>query len=342
MGDAVGGRGIGAAILLVFSMAISIAMIAKSIALSAQTQQLRLVSTAWPPFTNAPGQPRFALELVEAALARIGLKANTTIVDAERFTTSLLGGQFDGSAAAWKDAEREKVLLYSQPYLENRLILVGRRGSDVSAATLGDLKGKRIAIVEGYSYGEIDNSGVAFLRSSSEEASLRLLIAGAADYTLMDELVVQNIVSHYPEESRTKLQLGSTPLLRRQLYFAVRKTLPDAEAIVNRFNSQLRAMVTDGTYHRLLQVSWIQADVDGDGLTEYVPQSDRAGTIEPQRAYSLLTVDQPTTPQPRESGPRFYVGGQIYQGWTGVPDMYKVMDRPNPSVSAGSIFKFTW
>ena len=89
--------------------------------------------TAWAPFTNEPGQPRFALDLVEAALERIGVTAETVIVDEARLTPSLLGGEFDGSAAVWKDAERERVLIYSEPYLENRLILVGRQGSDVSA-----------------------------------------------------------------------------------------------------------------------------------------------------------------------------------------------------------------
>ncbi len=115
---------------------------------------LALVSTAWPPFTNAPGQPRFALDLVETALGRIGLAAKTTIVPAAEFTSSLLAPAFDGSAAAWKDSDRERVLVFSQPYLENRLVLVGRHGDDVSAKVLADLKGKRVAIVEGYSYGD--------------------------------------------------------------------------------------------------------------------------------------------------------------------------------------------
>src|SRR4029453_11159591 len=136
-------------------------LIAASLAVSAQTKQLRLVSTAWPPFTNPPGQPRFALDLVEAAVGGLGLTTNTTIVDAAKFTPSLLSNQFDGSAAAWKDPERERALFFSQPYLENRLILVGRRGGDVSAASLAALKGKRIAIVEGYSYGgAVDSSGL--------------------------------------------------------------------------------------------------------------------------------------------------------------------------------------
>ena len=64
---------------------------------------LRLVSTAWPPFTNERRQPRFALDLVEDALGRINLTARTTIVSAPQFTSTLLSGLFDGSGAAWKD-----------------------------------------------------------------------------------------------------------------------------------------------------------------------------------------------------------------------------------------------
>src|SRR4030095_2953043 len=171
----------GSAILLLSIAAISIVV-------TAQTKQLRLVSTAWPPFTSQPGQPRFALDRVEAGLGRAGVTANTTIVDAARYTPALLNGEFDGGAAAWRDPERERALLYSQPYLENRLILVGRRGTDVSATTLAGLKGKRVGIVEGYSYGEIENAGATFVRSRSEEDSISQLLKSAVDYTLMDEL----------------------------------------------------------------------------------------------------------------------------------------------------------
>jgi polar amino acid transport system substrate-binding protein len=315
-----------------------------SLIVSAQTSQLRLVSTAWPPFTNAAGQPRFALDLVEAALGRIKISTSTTIVEAARFTPELLGGEFDGSAAAWKDPERERVLLFSQPYLENRLVLVGRRGADVSATALAALKGQRIAIVEGYSYGKaIDEAGPTFVRSRSEEDSVTLLLRSSVDYALMDELVVQYIVNNHADEARTKLQLGSTPLVTRQLYLAVRRTRPDAAAIVNGFNAQLRAMIADRTYHRLLHVAWIRADVDGDGLAEYVPQSDRAGAVEPQRAYAILSTDMPKS-EPATTRPRFLIGGSIYSDWATVPNRYKVEDpnRPDPSRSTASIFRFTW
>src|SRR5215203_2414018 len=193
---------------LISSAVVVLSLAVGAVSLSGQappaTAPLRFFSTAWSPFTNEPGKPRFALDLVEAALGRVGLTSTTTIVEPAAFTTTLLEGNYDGSAAVWKDPERERVLVFSQPYLENRLILVGRRDEDVSAAALGDLKGKRIALVEGYSYGDaIAPSGVIPVAARSEEDGLALVLARKADFVLMDELVVQYLLENYPNESKT-------------------------------------------------------------------------------------------------------------------------------------------
>lgn len=311
---------------------------------SAQRVPLRFVSTAWPPFTNAPGQARFALELVDEALKRIGESpADTAIVDEAAFTTALLGNEFDGSAAAWKDAEREKRLLYSEPYLENRLILVGRRGSDVSAASLGALAGKRIVVVGGYSYGDAVTraSGPIFVRSSGEEDSVAKLLANEADYTLMDELVVQYLLDHYGEQARSRLQLGTQPLVIRTLHVAIRRERPDAASIIRRFNAELRAMIVDRTYHKLLHLDWIAADLDGDGRVELISRTEQVGDTPPSRPYDLF-VTTPTTPPKSDTERRFYMGGSIYENWAAVPESYKNSNsnRPDPARSTASIFSF--
>jgi polar amino acid transport system substrate-binding protein len=312
-----------------------------------QTAPLRFVSTVWPPFTNAAGQARFALDLVDEALKRIGSTAETVFVDEATFTPSLLTGKYDGSAAAWKDAERERVLIFSEPYLENRLILVGRRGSDVSAKTLTALSGKRIVVVGGYSYGEAvkDGSGPIFLQSRGEEDSLAKLLASEADYTLMDELVVKYILRNYPDQSRNRLQIGSTPLVTRSLHLAVRRERPDAASVINRFNAELRRMIADRTYHRLLHIDWLRADVDGDGRTELISRTDQAGLAPPTTTYDLFLStpsSKPATPPP--GGPRFYLGGNIYENWASVPRNYKVPESNwnDPDRSTASIFRFTW
>jgi polar amino acid transport system substrate-binding protein len=308
-----------------------------------QNRQLHLISTAWPPFTNAPGQPRFALDLVDEALKRIGISADTAIVETGKLTPALLSGKVDGSPAVWRDADRERVFVYSEPYLENRLILVGRRGSDVTAKSFADLQGKRIALVEGYSYGDAvgNASGPIFVRTGGEEDSLSRLLSGAVDYLVMDDFVVQYIVNNYSEQARSRLQFGATPMFTRSLHLAVSRRLPDAESIINRFNSQLRAMIVDRSYHRLLHVAWIRADIDGDGQAEYIPENDRPGPTAPDSAYDLFLVDRqqaPTTPQ------RFYVGGNMYPAWADVPDYYKVRerDKPDEAHQATPLFRFSW
>jgi ABC-type amino acid transport substrate-binding protein len=327
------------------------------VTLSAQAPPpLSLVSTAWAPFTNAPGQPRFALDLVEAALGRIKRTSKTTIVSPGQFTSALLSGKFDGSAAAWKDAERERELIFSEAYLENRLVLVGRFGADVSAKTLADLKGRRVAVVEGYAYGDaVEKSGAVFVRAASEEESLSLLLKLAVDFTLMDDLVVEYIVRNYPKESATRLQIGSTPLITRELYLAVRKTLPDAEKIIAGFNGQLRGMVADRTYHRLLHVEWIAADINGDNRPELVPATDRPGPVAPKRVYTLfsgagsglsLVETLPTIEIARDPATNsgFYLGGNIYSDWASVPENYKTTNSraPDPRRSTATLFTFTW
>ena len=324
-------------------------LVAGSVVISAQTPALvpplALVSTAWSPFTNERGQARFALDLVEAALGRFGVTARTTIVPAGEFTPALVSGRYDGSAAAWKDPDRERVLIFSQPYLENRLVLVGRHGADVSAKGLGDLAGKRIALVGGYSYGGvIDKAGPVLVQSQSEEDSLARLLKSEVDYTLMDELVVEYIQRNHPQESSKRLQIGATSLITRELHLAVRRNMPAAESIVSRFNAQLRDMIADRTYHRLLHVDWIQADINGDGVPELVPRTDQTGPSAPQHSYSLFsssaTPSKSSVQSPGKTG--FYVGGTIYSDWAAVPSRYKSSFSQDPDArrSTATLFSF--
>jgi polar amino acid transport system substrate-binding protein len=323
--------------------ALVLALGALQFGVTAQSRTLKFVSTPWSPFTNAAGQPRIALDLVETALGRNHIDTHTTIVSPAEFTAKLLSNDFDGSGAAWRDAVRERALLYSHPYLENRLVLVGRRGADVSAAALSSLAGKRIAIVEGYAYGDtIENSGPRWVRVESSEASLAAVLKGSADYTLMDELVVSYLVSNYPKESETRLQIGRTLLLTRELCLAISRSRPDADGIVRGFDTQIQNMIKDRTYHRLLHVDWITADVNGDGIPDYVPADDHPGPSAPTRSYSLFTM--PSTVPAQKGKVDYYIGGNIYETWLAVPDAYKQVNPNHPDArrSTASLFKFVW
>lgn len=305
---------------------------------------LRLMTTTWSPFAGAPGKPRFALELVDAALERMGIGADTVVMDEERLSAALLTAAFDGSAAAWGSEAREDAMIYSQPYLENRLILVGRAGSDVSAASLAGLAGTKVALVTGLAYDGVTETtaGPEFVRSNSDEDGVASLLNGEVDYALLDDLVVQYLIANHGDEARTRLVFGSTPLLTRSLHLAINSTLPGADSVISRFDAEMRAMMVDRTYHGLLELDWIRTDVDGDGLGEYVPHGDLTGPAPPTHFYELFLSDRPAMGAGMTR--RYYLDGNYYEDWSAVPDRYKTPDAvgagSGPS-TAGS-FSFTW
>ena len=308
------------------------------------SRQLRLVATTWSPFTNAPGKPRFALNLVDEALERIGITAQTSFVDGEGLTSVLVSEVFDGRAAVLGVEDAESAMIYSRPYLEHRLILVGRKPNDVTATSLASLAGSTIALVNGRGYTEADatTDGLVVIRTNREEDSIKTLLNGDADYALLDELVIHYLLNNHGQETHSRLSFGSAPLLTRSLHLAIRRSLPDAETIVSRFNAELRNMIADRTYHRLLLLEWILADVDGDGLEENVPFVDQVRAVPPARSYELFAMDAPATESAATR--RFYLDGNMYVDWSAVPDQYKVrtIGSPGPFPVETSTFAFTW
>jgi ABC-type amino acid transport substrate-binding protein len=300
-----------------------------------QPHQLHLASDEWPPFTGGVEHAHVAMELVQTALERAGIPTEITIVDWKDVEAGIRDGEFDGSAAMWRTDRRAKTLLFSEPYLENRLVLVGRKGSDVAAKKISDLAGKRVAAVGRYAYGEqVDNAvGVYFINSRNDQDSLDKLLAGEVDYMLVDELVARYLMTYQPDEASAKLEIGTTPLARRDLYFALRRDLPGADEIIAAFNDQIGTMLSDGTYAQVLQVGWIRIDVDGDGHDELVALGDSIGQVPPGSVYDVFG----TEPEEPEEKQRIFVAGSIYEGWDAVPERYKGPSGPmDPTFKHGT------
>ncbi len=312
--------------------------------LNAEAQApLRLASTPWAPFTDVPGRPRLALDIVEEALALAGVHAETTIVADGTLVPAIVGGAFDGSAALWRDGDRERALVYSRPYLENRLVLVGPAGGDVSAGHLAALAGKRVALVEGYAYGEDTTvSGPVWVRSRGLEDSVRLVLSGEADYALMDALVAATLARHHGSIVAARLAIGRTPLVSRTLHVAIRRDRPGAHDVIARLDSAFAQLITTGRFHGVLGLDWLEADSDGDGLPEIIAAHDEVGSAPPEDPYVLLAPSRPTA-LPRHAR-RYVIDGQLYVGWDAVPARYKRLPTAGAVTTAtrGPAFAFDW
>ncbi len=286
--------------------------------------ELQLVSDPWPPFTGAEDQSRVALDLVHEALSRAGYEATTTIAEAATVMPSLTAATYQGSAALWRGKEREAFMLYSDPYLENRLVIVGRAGSDVSAERFADITGKRLAVVGTYSYGDalVGDHAPTLVPGANLQENLTRLLQGEVDYMLVDELVIASIREYYADEAAAHLAIGEHALVTRSLHFTLRDDVPDAEAVMIAFNREIQHMQIDGTYNDILGLEWLRVDVDGDGKLDYVHGSGAVGPEAPQDSFVVAALVEVKLDIEEEA--TFYVGGESYRRWDDVP--YKDRD----------------
>ena len=295
-----------------------------SFAGTSKSSQLKLASDIWPPFTDVVGKPRQALDLVQAALGHSQTNNRIHITSWGEVLEGLKNDTIDGCAAIWRTHEREQYLLFSKPYLENRLVLAGRAGTVKDKTGLTELKGKRVALTRGYAYGPFleQTKGVIMVFGDSDAVNLKAVLEGKADYMLADELVMYRLFENYPEKARKLLSIGTNPVTTRALHFAVRKNYPDAEKIIDSFNNSIRHLIRDGTYNQLLQVSWIRADIDNDGVEDFI-SSGTFRSIEPKvgTGYDLFQSNTDTT-QPKNE-PSYMINGKKYRSWNEVSRVFQ-------------------
>lgn len=304
---------------LTFSLLVSV-LVWQAFGLAAAPPSLRLVSDVWPPFTDVDGKPREALDLVKAALLRGGVQSQSRIMTWSDALAQLEQGKLDGSAAVWKTPEREKYLLFSKPYLENRLVLVARKGEDVSAASVAKLVGKRLALTKDYAYGDAVTKAaqVTIVYRKSDAECLRAVLAKEADYLLLDELMVHHLFQFYATKADTLIAAGRTALVVYPLHLAIRRDYPRAQEIITTFDSNVAQMRLDGSYNELLHVAWIRTDVNGDGVPDYVASKKTAqkNGSDPSLTQAAYPLFQPAnTPSGAGPAPTYQVDGKSYNSW---------------------------
>jgi hypothetical protein len=309
-----------------------------------------LATSEWAPYTGGPESPRIAQRLVRDALVAAGYDARFETYDVlAEAEARLVAGVVDGSPALWKSPEREARLLFSQPYLVNRLVVVGRAGADVTVDSLAKLAGRRVALVEGFAYGDAVDAAtdVQWDRRPDQEACLRALLASEVEYVLIDELVIRHLAERQPAEVAKFLAIGEAPLVSRALHFAVRRDRADAAAIIEIFDTKIRGLLAAGKFHAALGIRWIRADVDGDGAQELVlAPGAGAGEAPPTWSYDLesaregLGTESAVAPRP-EPRVGFFVDGQRYERWEDIPPERRVRSvHPENAPGTATIFEF--
>lgn len=287
-----------------------------------QDQELKLTADVWPLFTNVEGEKAILIDLVQEALTRMDIKSTIKIKEFTDVIEGINSGKFDGSPSLWISDKRKEKYLFSEPYLYNQLVLVGKKGSDVSAGSFTELNGKKIGVVNNYDYGDFDkNKDIIVVSDISNQKNLENLLSDKIDYMLVDALLIQYMLKYQLNDVTQHLAIGQKPLLVKSLHLALGKNVENAQEILNEFDTKIEEMIADESFNRILELNWVKADVDGDGKMELVLGSSMAGSSAPQNIYGLMmdnSYKEKNRPQ------RYYVDGKLYEDWDNIPKSYKL------------------
>ena len=221
-------------------------------------------------------------------------------------------------------------MIYSAPIFQNRLVLVGRKGSGAETRSLEDLAGRTLAVVEGYAYGEeLEKTNATLMAGGSEQANMLKLLNGEVDYVLVSELLLTYARRVQREKFEAVLEIGSEPQITRHIHFAVKREVPGAGKLVKALNNEIKAMIRDGSYHEIMGVGRLIADIDGDGKMEVVIVGDPAETLNPEEVYA----DFSGTPPQGEMARWYLVDKKLYASLDDIPaDKRAKMKNPDRNI----------
>jgi polar amino acid transport system substrate-binding protein len=214
-------------------------------------RKARMVADPYPPYQyEEEGEVRgIDHEIVVAAFAVHGIATQTLLLPWADCLDRVQRGQADGIFQILPTPERQKLFLFSARLrTENTLVLRMKSRSQAWAAEADSFRGRRLGILEGYSYGPaVDGLGESEkLGRKSQRELLEALVAGEVDLILMDAGVAAYLTD--------KLGISGTEAvpgfsIQRPLHVAFRRACAE---LSREFDSGFAAVRERGLYERIL------------------------------------------------------------------------------------------
>ena len=219
-------------------------------------ETLILTDTIWPPYQyEENGQiTGIAIDIVQEAAQRLGYTLEIQTLPWKRALRNAEIGDADGVLSALFTQERAQYLYYtSEPLFEVRTVMFTLKESPLTQlSSLEDLKGQRIGMVSGYSYGEeFDNfPGLQKYACKDDAVLVQNLSKSRIDVAVAHEFVFKFASRQLGLQDRFK---EVYTLSQYPSYLTFSKTLGEkGQQLVKDFDQVLREMKNSGRIEAII------------------------------------------------------------------------------------------
>lgn len=213
----------------------------------------------WYPYSaNIDGEPRGqAVDIVRAAYRATGNEVKLVSMPYARCMKLTLAGKLVGCFdTSWDKSLVADYLFHRQPMFLAKIVIFARKDSTEHNLTTRDLENHRVAVTNGYTYGDDFDLDRAIGKDVSmrDLDGLRKLIAGRVDYAVVFEKVANYLAERYPVELAGRIKpVGEVRTM--ELFVSFGKRHPDAQRAVELLDRGLETIRRDGSYSRI-EAAW--------------------------------------------------------------------------------------
>lgn len=218
-------------------------------------EKITAVGDPWPPFLD-PNKANKGIitEIATAAYATQGYELEMSFVPWARAIAGVKNASFDLLLGTWHTEERTKFLMFSDPYLNNAIKFIKKKGNNYDYTGLDSLTGKSVGVVRGYGYGDELLTATNFKKPEAKNfiSNIRKLTAGRIDLTLEDEIVAKAIIAKEEPELLDKIEFTQTDYSSNALHVTSGLANAKHKELIEAFNKGLAEIKKSGEYDRIL------------------------------------------------------------------------------------------
>ena len=239
-------------------------------------RKLVFAGNEWWPWTgkSASGEEGFTVDLVRAALRRMGYEMEYRIRPWARVVRELEAGQIDGTTCACSGPERPwrftRVLVGLGPEWVSDVVVLRSRASRWRWTGPKSLETAKLALVSNYHYPSplkerVEHPDDRLVLVSGEDPAVRMLrlaAKGSVDAVADDRLVFENALHRHPELRSKVEEVGALPACRLHAAFSPKR--PDGERLARELDRAMLEVYRSPEFPRILaryglRAAWNQA-----------------------------------------------------------------------------------
>ncbi len=216
----------------------------------------------WPPYSSAepPGQPYdqapkgFSVELIRAAFATQGITPQFITVPFARCMLLARSREVAGCFnATITDDNRDSYYWHEPPMFEEELSIFGLASETGRELGIADLRGRRVAITNGYTYPSefMRDTRIQRFTATSDTSLLRMLVSGRVDYILLNRTPGWTRINASPEFRGKVVRRGIVSA--DAFWIAFSREHPQGRALAAAFGRGLTQLRKDGRYAQMLE-----------------------------------------------------------------------------------------